>query len=146
MNGDNTQLCQMCMTVKPLTAFSRDKYRPNKHMKYCRRCDSLKNKWYNSDLYPRIKQRFYEQQNGLCPVCGELIDLTQKGQAGPVLDHPHSAEAMHNVETMAAAMTGLLHSNCNRAIGLFRDNPAVLRRAARYVEDSRRYGQQQLDL
>ena len=115
-------------------------------MKYCRRCDSLKNKWYNSDLYPRIKQRFYEQQNGLCPVCGELIDLTQKGQAGPVLDHPHSAEAMHNVETMAAAMTGLLHSNCNRAIGLFRDNPAVLRRAARYVEDSRRYGQQQLDL
>ena len=134
------------MTVKPLTAFAKDKYTHNDLMKKCRRCDSVKGKWFKSESYKRIKKRLYQQQNGLCPVCGQPIDLTQTGSNGPALDHPHSAEAMHNMETLAAAMTGLLHGNCNTAIGLLQDDPAILRRAARYVEHSRRYGQQQLDL
>ena len=81
-------------------------------------------------------------------MCGRTIDLTQTGSGAstPVLDHPHSAEAMHSVQTLAAAMTGLLHNNCNKAIGLFADNPAALRRAARYIEHTRDDRQQQLDV
>jgi len=89
-----------------------------------------------------LVRRFYEQQHGVCPVCDELLDL----DGNVVLDHPHSQEAMHDHHTLAATITGLLHNNCNLAIGMFKDDPAVLRRAARYIERTRRYGQQTLDL
>jgi hypothetical protein len=53
---------------------------------------------------------------GLCAICSREGDLDQ--------DHDHGT----------GERRGFLCANCNRALGLFKDNPEWLRRAARYLE------------
>jgi hypothetical protein len=56
------------------------------------------------------------EQKGLCKMnCGKL---------GTNVDHCHST----------GKVRGLLCSNCNTGLGLFNDNPELLRLAAHYVE------------
>ena len=134
--------CTQCGLVKPLDAYSPAKaYRDNRSH-CCKRCKSLLDQLHTSHYRPTLVRRFYERQRGLCPVCDQPLDL----EHAPTLDHPHSLEAMQNVHTLAASVTGLLHRNCNVGLGMLRDDPTVLRRAARYIERTRRYGQQTLDL
>jgi len=132
--------CVQCGINKPLDAYYRDPYRGDNVALRCRRCQLVFSRFrkYRAGLV----RRFYEKQNGLCAVCNKPLDLDDQ----PHLDHPHSAEAMHDHHTLAASVTGLLHGTCNMGIGLFNDDPAVLRRAAWYIERTRRYGQQKLDL
>ena len=56
------------------------------------------------------------EQKGLCKMgCGKI---------GSHVDHSHSS----------GRVRGLLCSNCNTGLGLFNDNPELLRNAAEYVE------------
>jgi len=127
--------------MKPLSAYSRDVWRVDNLGRRCRRCHKIRNELQRRYRHKLVRQ-FYERQNGLCPICDQPIDLDKS----PALDHPHSTEAMQNVQTLADATTGLLHGKCNRALGMLNDDPVVLRRAARYLEQTRRYGQLTLDL
>lgn len=63
-------------------------------------------------------QLMYEAQDGKCYLCGfpEGRNLA--------VDHCHSTGDVRR----------LLCSRCNQALGLFKDNPEVLRKAATYVE------------
>jgi len=136
------KVCNTCGLNKPPEAFPpsaqyRDNLRP-----VCRRCGNVHDALNYSDYRPRLIRRLYEQQHGLCPVCDQPINL----EDSPHLDHPHSAEAMQDVHTLAASVTGLLHRNCNVGLGMLNDDPTVLRRAARYIERTRCYGQQSLVL
>jgi hypothetical protein len=60
-----------------------------------------------------------EKQSGLCAICG----------AAPArhVDHDH----------LTGAVRALLCFNCNGGLGQFKDDPAVLRAAAEYVEEHR---------
>lgn len=61
------------------------------------------------------------KQEGKCLLCGvEFWNL-------PDVDHDH--ESMH--------YRGLLCKLCNKGLGLFRDDPELLRRAAEYIEAHR---------
>ncbi len=64
-------------------------------------------------------ERFLERQNGACAICddppNECISLH--------VDHDHGT----------GEIRGLLCVRCNNALGLFRENPDVLKRAIRYV-------------
>ena len=134
--------CTLCGLVKPLSSYyTNTMYRDNRDHR-CKRCERIRNKLNKSEYRPRLIQRFYDDQNGLCPVCDLPLELDDQ----IALDHPHSEEAMHDIHTLAAAMTGLLHLTCNVGLGMLNDGPAVLRRAARYIERTRGYGQQTLDL
>jgi hypothetical protein len=133
--------CQECGIMKPLSSYGRDVYRGDNLGRRCRRCLKIRGQLHQQYRH-KLVQQFYERQNGLCPICNEPLDLDK----APALDHPHSAEAMRNVHTLAAATTGLLHSTCNRALGMLNDDPLALRRAARYLEQTRCYGQLTLDL
>lgn len=57
-----------------------------------------------------------------CPLTCEVCEQSP-GKRSLHLDHDHETEAFR----------GWLCSNCNTGIGLFRDNPRLLRRAARYL-------------
>lgn len=59
----------------------------------------------------------FEAQGELCKLCGDVLGIS------PHLDHDHKTKRIR----------GLLCGHCNKALGLFRDNPEVLRRAAAYV-------------
>lgn len=65
--------------------------------------------------------RMLAEQGGACAICVRPFDDT------PRIDHDHDT----------GAVRGLLCHNCNAALGLMRDEPDNLRRAAAYLEKHR---------
>lgn len=53
----------------------------------------------------QITLQILQSQQGLCPVCGRLIDASIKGEA--VCDHDHNT----------GRIRGVLHRSCNAALG-----------------------------
>lgn len=68
-------------------------------------------------------------QGGCCAICGSN-NPQQKNHGRFSIDHSHKAEE----ESGSIVIRGLLCSSCNTALGLFRDNPTLLRKAAGYLE------------
>ena len=62
-----------------------------------------------------------ESQGGKCAICGH--NDTSSRKFFPVVDHCHNSKKVR----------GLLCANCNRGIGMFQDNPDLLRLAAEYL-------------
>lgn len=63
-------------------------------------------------------QAMYEDQDGKCYLCGSTQDRNL------AVDHCHSTGRVRR----------LLCSMCNQALGLFKDNADILKKAALYVE------------
>lgn len=63
-------------------------------------------------------------QDGRCAVCGVTKPNGAKRQRRMFVDHDHET----------GKVRGLLCHGCNSARGLVRENPAVLRELARYIE------------
>ena len=63
------------------------------------------------------------KQNNQCPICEVIF----KNDGNYHVDHCHSTKKVR----------GLLCSSCNKGLGLFKDDPESLRRAALYVESQR---------
>lgn len=64
------------------------------------------------------------EQNGVCATCLRPAPNGNRYHVRFFLDHSHAT----------GRRRGLLCFNCNRGIGLFGDDPQVLRRAAAYLE------------
>lgn len=62
----------------------------------------------------------FEEQQGVCAICG-------KEEADRKLSADHEHIEPPNPR-------GLLCTSCNRALGYFKDNPELLRKAAVYIE------------
>lgn len=76
-------------------------------------------------LTPEQVQRMRDQQRGRCAICETAMRIGGKpGMDQENVDHDHTT----------GVVRGLLCSRCNTSIGKFNDNPALLRRAAEYVE------------
>ena len=72
--------------------------------------------WFNDIL---------ESQNGKCAICKKEETLKIKGKVVRLaVDHCHETNKIR----------GLLCSNCNRGLGLFCDDPNLIRKAAAYIE------------
>ena len=70
----------------------------------------------------RLYKKLLESQDGKCSICGSFPKRN-----GPrfAIDHDHAT----------GKIRGVLCSRCNRGIGLFKENPQWLRRAAEYIEN-----------
>lgn len=62
-----------------------------------------------------------KKQDGACAICGKTPNENGKRLA---VDHCHST----------GTVRGLLCSTCNQGIGLFKDNPSLLKSAISYIE------------
>jgi hypothetical protein len=74
----------------------------------------------------------YEQmltdQNGMCALCGAIHEPDGTKAASRLhIDHDHASGLVRQ----------LLCNGCNRGLGYLRDDPALLRRAADYIEEHR---------
>ena len=67
-------------------------------------------------------------QGGKCAICG--MSDTSDPKVFPFVDHCHSQKHVR----------GILCINCNHGIGQFKDSPALLRKAAKYVERNGLFG------
>jgi len=82
-------------------------------------------KQWKSKRYAARVAALVADHSGLCDLCGQPPD----GRWGRLnIDHCHATNVFR----------GLLCSRCNRAIGFFKDNPELMRKAASYVEQHRK--------
>jgi hypothetical protein len=92
-----------------------------------REVPSMKYRRYNLRKYgltPDDYEALLASQGGTCAICGE--SPRGVGRYGRlVVDHEHAS----------GKIRGLLCSNCNRALGWFRDSPSILRAAESYLLD-----------
>jgi hypothetical protein len=126
--------CPDCAEVLPLDDFVRTVQSASGYSSYCKPCHNKRSrasreKVGGSRTY-HLTRRYgmtaaeadylLDKQGRLCAICGAA-------PAGHV-DHDHET----------GAVRALLCFNCNGGLGQFRDDPAVLRAAAEYVEEHRR--------
>lgn len=99
--------------------------------KYCSPKCRGKTAYYerNYGISERQLREMYEEQNHRCYICGgEGFLIGKNGHTEKLaVDHCHHTGAVRK----------LLCHNCNRSLGLMQDNPALLRRAAEYIEEHR---------
>ncbi len=78
-----------------------------------------------------------ESQGGVCAICEKVNDTRKKGTNNDGKDVKMSLAVDHNHKT--GRVRGLLCGKCNTSLGGFKDNPALLGRAIRYLEKSEQY-------
>ena len=66
-------------------------------------------------------QKMHKDQNGVCAICGQKEPYNGYSLA---VDHDHNTNKIR----------GLLCSNCNRGLGLFRDSTEILEKAIDYLK------------
>lgn len=97
-----------------------------------RAADPEFHKWlsYQNHLWKKYRMRWeeYEQlcesQDNKCAVCRAPLSFEPKR---PAVDHDHTS----------GQIRGLLCEACNQGLGNFRDDPDILRAAAKYLEKER---------
>lgn len=92
-----------------VASYKRGKYREAPHKRYAER---IKRQY---GLTMEQLEKLKQSQGNLCAICHESGDL--------VVDHDHKT----------GVVRGLLHRNCNAALGLFKDSPDVLYSASVYL-------------
>lgn len=103
-------LCVSC-TKKPVVPGKRS----------CQQClddKKLCSKFGKAGPYRQIYADLFEKQGGNCALCKESM-------LRPVLDHCHTTMEVR----------GLLCSRCNNGLGQFKDDPALLMLAIRYLNN-----------
>lgn len=75
------------------------------------------------------ERKMLEAQDYRCPMC--LTALTRKNLA---IDHDHACCPSEKRSSCGRCVRGILCKKCNSAIGLFKDNTNVLRRAVAYLD------------
>lgn len=91
----------------------------------CRKCAKLRN-GFRERLYGLSTDDYselVEEQNGVCALCGKASE-----ERAIAVDHDHAS----------GEIRGLLCSPCNTGVGMFRDDPGLLRKAIAYIEAHRR--------
>jgi hypothetical protein len=111
--------------------YHRERYQSNREVMRARQNEYRRQypeRHYERQLKRRLgmtlaeKRIVWEAQDKKCKLCNRPITLL-----GAHVDHIHDRKPI--------VIRGLLCGSCNRAIGLFRDDPEVLDRAAAYLRD-----------
>ena len=90
----------------------------------------------NYDITPEQYDAMHAEQNGCCPICSRALirqtDETREFKGHLAVD---VARVDHCHET--GRVRALLCSGCNVGLGMFREQPEFLLRAARYLDANR---------
>lgn len=145
--GDEEKVCRRCGEVKRLRNFSlarrAEGSRNAVYRSDCKACCSESTKrWFRDNpekvhanklrngvrKYGLTADQFaelLESQGNACAICRATANTVRAGRTMRMsVDHCHDT----------GRVRGLLCNNCNRALGLFSDNPNVLRQAIRYLQ------------
>ena len=134
-NMSDTKVCNTCGIEKELTEFHKSTFKGNNRgrggqCKICRIPISREaSRQQNFKKYGITEQIYIEmmaEQNNVCSICGEPeTSLSNIGNSKAMaIDHCHDT----------GRVRGLLCSNCNKALGLFKDNIDVMASAISYLK------------
>lgn len=140
---DESKLCCVCKTIKPVSEFYKDKTRRTGVATSCKTCGrSRQIAWrksnphqYDSVRRNRVLKREYgitiedynkmfAEQKGKCLICD--THQSEVSRAFPV-DHCHET----------GKVRGLLCHSCNGGLGLAKDSISILRGMIAYLERSK---------
>ena len=129
--------CCTCKHTKPITEFCKDSQTSHGFSRRCKKCnsrkgkDNYKNNKHKHQDYAR-KKRFgldrtdYETlisaQLNSCAIC-----KTKFTKRAPAVDHDH----------VTGVVRGLLCSRCNLGLGIFKDDPQLLKKATTYLTENK---------
>ncbi len=137
--------CTQCRETKPLTEFYGENYKTGMYTR-CKTCNKAKVlEWRsrNPDKLRRIRRsstcrkhgissevydQLIEKQDNLCAICRHPCE------SGRELNIDHDHRCCPGKYSCGKCIRGLLCVRCNQALGKLRDDPALLRVAAEYLE------------
>lgn len=103
-------------------AYHREYYKRNFEKNRNRRDVKLWLRQGIKNMTRAIFARLLADQGYLCKLCGRHADYFERQMS---VDHDHNS----------GKVRGLLCGKCNGGLGFFNDDPALLRRAATYIEE-----------
>jgi len=140
---DTHKSCTRCGLMKEHSEFGMNRAGLGSLMPACKKCMTDRYRSHAGRVIHsryRIKSRYgitleemaqmFNNQEGLCCVCSQPMclcineHLEKKCPTRASVDHDHKT----------GLVRGLLHRDCNGAIGLLRDSPTYMRNAAQYLE------------
>ena len=110
-----SSVCDRCKVEKPSSAFALNRTKQRGLQSSC--LDCMRDRKYG--LKPGEYDHMLEQQGGGCAICKQPCARERRLS----VDHCHST----------GRVRGLLCQNCNAAIGMFKDDTALLFRAIDYL-------------
>lgn len=145
-----TKTCTMCGRNRPISEY-RSRGGAQKHLlkSRCNRCLYAEHKRWVEENEERVQEYRsrdswtlakrcsrrgitpeelvdrYERQEKCCAICKDEITLLDSA-----IDHNHDT----------GEFRGVLCKQCNRALGMFKDSPSVLKNALEYLEAFGSYG------
>ena len=136
----DAKTCRVCKRLLPIDQFRRSPNMKSGRRNECRECgvaafkawrvanpekDRAKQRRETLKMYGISRadyDRLHAAQGGRCAICGGVEHGHKRAYFA--IDHDHAS----------GVVRGLLCHGCNAALGGFRDNPDLLRSAAKYVE------------
>lgn len=117
-------ICTMCGRVLPVDAFHRNKAVFTKHNRHCKECEKWRGRRSRYGITKEQYDALLVKQGYKCACCHtSAVDSVTGSHPDLVVDHDHST----------GEVRGLLCNRCNSAIGWFREDADVLRKAAAYL-------------
>ena len=120
VEGMRTKVCRLCGVEKPISEFYFRKDSGH-YRSECKECLKDTTRFRNSGWSPEDYEEAFVKQHGRCAICGCALNSSRYTRfAG---DHDHKT----------GKLRGLLCTNCNTALGLFKDSIERLDSAKRYL-------------
>lgn len=118
-SGYNYRKCRCEICTQAWTDYRREWRRKNRDSEYEKERRYRLQRVYGISLdeYTAL----LEQQNGMCAICE-----TPESDRALAVDHSHET----------GEVRGLLCKSCNRALGMFRDDPSLLKKALLYLGET----------
>lgn len=114
--------CSKCHTSKPHDEFYVKDRAAGRMDTTCKSCRIINQREKTLGVSQEDYLRMYKEQGGQCGICQRR--LYSKRYKAFCVDHCHTS----------GRIRGLLCHNCNRGLGMFRDDPTALQRAIEWTK------------
>lgn len=125
-----TKICEDCQITYPVRQTGNlptvcDSCFTERHRQRQRADRRRKGLWEKYKITLQDYQKLYDEQKGVCAICGKKTNGRGKENNSLAVDHNHQT----------GKIRGLLCSNCNTGIGNLRDDIRLLEKAITYLKE-----------
>lgn len=130
-----TKVCKQCGKEGSLDLFQKDITKKDKVRPECKECTAANRKKRYSPVVNRKNNMQKNFGKGILETYKHLFDL--QGGVCAICQSPENGRYAHlsvDHDHDTGKIRGLLCNNCNRGIGLLKDDPKILEQAKKYLE------------
>lgn len=134
-NADGLKQCSRCDRWLPLEEFHASTKSSDGRRSRCIRCVRNTHLFVKYGINLDFYEHLLEEQGGVCAICGQV---DPKGALHVDHDHaccPRGGERGDRTGSVSCGrcVRGLVCGPCNKALGMFKDDPSVLQAAVAYL-------------